>query len=484
MPRATLAPTLLAVLCSAAAAADFDFYGRSGDAILLDFGSLPGVPAGATFSGLALDNFFGHAALSSDDLDQGDFASGGRLWVLANPDFDRPDLGDSDPTARGFQGKLTGSVRVSGETKTFSVTVQPGFTGAGPGAVEQSLERLGRAANNPLYVAQQQQRLRYLGFARRGGGPVTVNGDLGATTDEALRTFQAAVVGGVNTRQSDVDGIVGPNTAAWLNAANAPTWDELIDPDPQPYPPAFSVERMIGDFDLLPSFDSDGSGRTGRTPQIERFGTSWAIELMEAGSAAAKAATGVTQLMNGMSTRDGYGSAAYHGTHRAGMDIDLHVDYPTHNFGDGAISAAEQGVIDTAVAFVDAGAAGGPERGGVARFITSNRDILDGVRAARPGTSLYYDDSGGHRNHLHVDVAPPERLAGLANLPGDFNLDGSVDAADYTVWRDGLGATLTGDAHALWAGAYGAAAGAAAVPEPTGLAVAATLAALLVSARR
>ena len=31
-----------------------------------------------------------------------------------------------------------------------------------------------------------------------------------------------------------------------------------------------------------------------------------------------------------------------------------------------------------------------------------------------------------------------------AGLPGDYNDDGSVDAADYTLWRDSFGQTGTG----------------------------------------
>ncbi|WP_350214082.1 hypothetical protein [Botrimarina sp.] len=66
-------------------------------------------------------------------------------------------------------------------------------------------------------------------------------------------------------------------------------------------------------------------------------------------------------------------------------------------------------------------------------------------------------------------------------VPGDFNEDGLVNAADYTVWRDNLGSetalpndndlgTPVGQQHYdLWAGAYGGDSGAAATaaPEPT-----------------
>ncbi|QDU90941.1 Endo-1,3-1,4-beta-glycanase ExsH [Pirellulimonas nuda] len=76
----------------------------------------------------------------------------------------------------------------------------------------------------------------------------------------------------------------------------------------------------------------------------------------------------------------------------------------------------------------------------------------------------------------------------LSALPGDYNQDGLVDAADYTVWRDQLesvGASLTADGdgdgsvgtsdYHLWKEhfgqslASGSPAEAAAVPEPTGL---------------
>ena len=71
---------------------------------------------------------------------------------------------------------------------------------------------------------------------------------------------------------------------------------------------------------------------------------------------------------------------------------------------------------------------------------------------------------------------------------GDFNDDGKVDAADYTVWRDRLGTasvlpnetaspgTVDADDYAVWKANFGAVEGGGAftnvaVPEPGGLAL-------------
>ena len=60
----------------------------------------------------------------------------------------------------------------------------------------------------------------------------------------------------------------------------------------------------------------------------------------------------------------------------------------------------------------------------------------------------------------------------MAGIDGDFNHDNTVDAADYTVWRDGLGSTYTPDDYTLWKTHFGESAAASftllpsAVPEP------------------
>jgi hypothetical protein len=78
-------------------------------------------------------------------------------------------------------------------------------------------------------------------------------------------------------------------------------------------------------------------------------------------------------------------------------------------------------------------------------------------------------------------------------LIGDYNNDGLVDAADYTVWRDSDGMTgaglaadgngdgqVNGDDYGVWSAAYGnsrASSLSEAVPEPAGVVIA-TLASL------
>jgi len=89
----------------------------------------------------------------------------------------------------------------------------------------------------------------------------------------------------------------------------------------------------------------------------------------------------------------------------------------------------------------------------------------------------------------------------VAALPGDFNIDGVVDAADYTVWRDSLGSTMSlpnddtpgvgQDDYARWKAHFGQTAGVGArtrtntaVPEPgTGIVLLIGMAAVLVARR-
>jgi hypothetical protein len=75
-------------------------------------------------------------------------------------------------------------------------------------------------------------------------------------------------------------------------------------------------------------------------------------------------------------------------------------------------------------------------------------------------------------------------------LPGDFNLDGSVDAADYVVWSKGAGVEPTEENYNLWRTNFGRIAGGAgaaqnsAVPEPASVALVVAAVALITWNRR
>jgi T5SS/PEP-CTERM-associated repeat protein len=65
----------------------------------------------------------------------------------------------------------------------------------------------------------------------------------------------------------------------------------------------------------------------------------------------------------------------------------------------------------------------------------------------------------------------------VVGIPGDFNRSGTVDSADYVVWRKGLGTIYTPDEYSVWRAHFGETAGdganvaAAPVPEPRSIAL-------------
>lgn len=111
------------------------------------------------------------------------------------------------------------------------------------------------------------------------------------------------------------------------------------------------------------------------------------------------------------------------------------------------------------------------------------------------GRAVLRNDDFGGRQFLYPELAPDPSV-----LPGDYNGDGWVDAADYTLWRDtegqsGLRLDADGDGdgrveepdHNFWSARYtGHAAAPAATPEPSsfGLAVGLTFLAGLQARKR
>jgi hypothetical protein len=141
----------------------------------------------------------------------------------------------------------------------------------------------------------------------------------------------------------------------------------------------------------------------------------------------------------------------------------------------------------------------GPTLGTTVQLISAAGGVLGTFADVVDGTGNL--PAGTHWEAIY-NANSVQVVLGLV-LPGDFNNDGSVDAADYTVYRDNLGAAVTlpgdptpgnvtADDHAVWAANYGATAPApsmafamaAAVPEPTTAVMVVLAAAGLAGARR
>jgi formylglycine-generating enzyme required for sulfatase activity len=104
---------------------------------------------------------------------------------------------------------------------------------------------------------------------------------------------------------------------------------------------------------------------------------------------------------------------------------------------------------------------------------TSERGLRGGSAIDFPGdlhASVAYSYDFGDAGVEFIGF----RVGTIAVLPGDFNHDGNVDAADYVVWRKGLGTTHTQDDFEVWRANFGDTMGggssessSASVPEPT-----------------
>ena len=107
-----------------------------------------------------------------------------------------------------------------------------------------------------------------------------------------------------------------------------------------------------------------------------------------------------------------------------------------------------------------------------------NKSFLQIVRDASGNQSLGRSDLRyglGPDNEIYVLNKHDGRVRRFASVSGlvegDFNGDGEVDAADYTVWRDSLGERYSQVDYPIWADNYGFSSSSTsntlAVPEPS-----------------
>jgi T5SS/PEP-CTERM-associated repeat protein len=131
------------------------------------------------------------------------------------------------------------------------------------------------------------------------------------------------------------------------------------------------------------------------------------------------------------------GSAQYDGTLNlevGGMTAGTDYDQLNHSLGDGLVRLG--GALDIALmgGFI-------PQAGEAFDLITATGGVTGTFAStllpALPNNLLWNLTYGPNDVVLAVSAKPP-------TLPGDYNNDGIVDAADYTVWRDMLGQTGSG----------------------------------------
>jgi hypothetical protein len=123
------------------------------------------------------------------------------------------------------------------------------------------------------------------------------------------------------------------------------------------------------------------------------------------------------------------------------------IGYPAGNgYGGGLYVAGTATLLQTVV--TENGAVGHTGTGG-GIFVAAGAQLgLDEFTLAHT--------TGNAASTSHPDIFGTYELIANPNpLPGDFNHDGTVDAADYVVWRKGLGTTYNPDHYIEWRENFG-----------------------------
>jgi hypothetical protein len=179
-------------------------------------------------------------------------------------------------------------------------------------------------------------------------------------------------------------------------------------------------------------------------------------------------ATGATGDFGGLELYDAKSLEAVHRILQVGVDDANGGNYAVRLFGEDAQTAdlgANSGSVSLLVLrFNLSDAAGGDSvtvwRNPVLRAEpTSGGFTANGLDLSFTTTALSRFGGAGTLRFDELRMGPT--YASVISqfqytLAGDFNGDGAVDAADYVVWRDGLGDLFSSEDYATWASNYGA----------------------------
>jgi T5SS/PEP-CTERM-associated repeat protein len=345
-----------------------------------------------------------------------------------------------------------------------------------------------------------------LGIGHQGAGTLVVRGGGALTTgsiDSAALGIEpgssgTATITGLNSRWDTTTLIVGNlgmgtvnvESAGTLNAEGLSIADNAGGQGHVSVHGAGSVANVTVPGDAIVLVGAQGviSSSDGGTINIGTgTGTTGAINLMNDGAiSGAGTVEGTVKNLNGtVYPGPSTGELTISGSYEQSASGTLRIDIAGN-------AAGQLGVLDVdgtaqLAGTLDVRLSGGfqPNPGDEFTILTAMELLNNGVALTAAAAQLFT---------LNVDVANDEVVltARGAPLPGDYNGNGIVDAADYTTWRDTLGSTtdLTANGddagasqgrvdqadYIYWKSRFGSTSGAAAaVPEPSAAALVALL---------
>lgn len=231
--------------------------------------------------------------------------------------------------------------------------------------------------NNPTDVKAVQQRLTALGFSW-----VAPDGVVGPKTVQAIKLFQAIKNGDQKIAVAHNDGKVDVNgdTHRWLEASNAPKWQEM---------PAGSATAGYVNIEVADPADQHDFGTDWLAMTIAAAGTAYRTSYILTHPLAAIITVNDASLPEGGDTPD-------HSGHETGLSCDLRLPRTDGTAPGNTTYQTATYDRDAARAVLQAFRA--QPLFGLAYF---NDPVLigEGLCAAQPG----------HDDHIHIQIKPPTR---------------------------------------------------------------------------
>jgi hypothetical protein len=239
------------------------------------------------------------------------------------------------------------------------------------------------AANNKADVRKVQQRLKDLGL------DIGVDGAYGKQTERGIAVFKTMISGAERTKNID-DPVLRPGDKLHqaLVSENAPRWQEM---------------PKSGPGFVNQDWDRHDYGSSKMAEVIKAAGARYNKDYLSAHPSACPITTNDVSKKRGGDTPD-------HETHEGGLDLDIRLPRKDGIAG----SRVNYKNYDDKAAYAMVKAfASDPN---VERIYFSDPKVLARVKSEKPAWAYKVQKAGGHKDHIHIDVRPPD--VSLPPLPG------------------------------------------------------------------